>query len=154
MSSDITRRGRRAFWGFLLSVGVLAGVPSLVLMDAIRDYWRFLTGWDPGVLRPTTVRPLPPRDDRGEDLPDIRFVEFTLESPQAKAVRLAASFNGFDPAALSLSREGKGPWQTLVPLPPGTYEYAFEVDGRWTPDPTAPEGGQRAGKPVSVKVVQ
>ncbi|MBI3296604.1 MAG: hypothetical protein HYZ75_00455 [Elusimicrobia bacterium] len=84
----------------------------------------------------------------------MRFVEFALEAPDAKSVRLAASFNGFDPASLSLTREGKGPWQTLVPLPPGRYEYAFEVDGRWLPDPDGPAGGRRAGKPVSVKVVR
>ncbi len=150
--ADIAGRSRKAFWALALGVLFLAGVPSLVLVEAARDYWRFLRGWDPAVLRPTVVRRMPHKED-GE-LPDIRFVEFALVAPTAKAVALAASFNGFDPAALRLSREADGTWRTLVPLSPGSYEYAFEVDGRWTPDPAAGAPTRRGTRDVSMKAVE
>lgn len=149
---DTAQRSKKAFWALALGVLVLAGVPSLVLLEAARDYWRFLRGWDPAVLRPTTVRRIPHRDE-GE-LPDIRFVEFVLKTPAAHAVGLAASFNGFDPAALKLTREEDGTWRTVVPLPPGSYEYAFEVDGRWTPDPAAGAPNRRGAREMSLKVVE
>lgn len=149
---DISQRSRKAFWALALGVLVLAGVPSLVLVEAARDYWRFLRGWDPAVLRPTTVRRVPHKED-GE-LPDIHFVEFVLKAPAAKAVGLAASFNGFDPSSLKMVREADGTWRTIVPLPRGSYEYAFEVDGRWTPDPAAGAPNRRGSREVSVKAVE
>lgn len=150
--SDMTRHGRRAFWTLAAAVVVLAGTPSLLLVEAARDYWRFITGWDPGVLHPTTVRRLPAHD--GGEIPDIRFVEFALVAPAAKTVGLAASFNGFDAGALPLSQEEDGSWKTVVPLPPGSYEYAFEVDGRSEIDPAAGAPLVRAGRTVSVRRVQ
>ena len=149
---DISQRSKRAFWALALGVMVLAGLPSIVLVEAARDYWRFLRGWDPAVLRPSTVRRIPHKED-GE-LPDIRFVEFVLKAPDAKTVGLAASFNGFDPAALKMVREDDGTWRTIVPLSPGSYEYAFEVDGRWTTDPAAGAPSRRGAREVSMKAVE
>lgn len=150
--ADATRRGKAAFWGLALATLVLAGVPSVVLVESIRDYWRFLRGWDPGVLKPSAPRRVPHHD--GSELPDIRFVEFSLDAPKAKAVSLAASFNGFDEEALRLAREEDGLWRVTVPLPPGTYEYGFLVDGRWTPDPEAGRPAPRAGREVSLREVE
>ena len=67
---------------------------------------------------------------------------------------LAASFNGFDAAALPLAREPGAGWTAVVPLPPGTYEYAFVVDGRWTADPAAGAAAPRAGRTVSLRQVR
>lgn len=150
---DATRRGKAAFWASALGVLLLAGVPSLVLVEAVRDYWRFLRGWDPGVLKPTTTRRVPHRGD-GSEPPDIRFVEFELEAPQAKAVSLAASFNAFEAGALKLTRDGDGVWRVTVPLAPGSYDYAFDVDGAWTVDPAAGRPVARGGRTVSTREVQ
>ncbi|MBI5596622.1 MAG: hypothetical protein HY928_11080 [Elusimicrobia bacterium] len=152
--SDLTRRGKGLFWALAVTVLLLAGVPSIVLVESARDYWRFLRGWDPAVLRPSTVRRLPHHDDAPEDFPDIRFVEFSLRAPGAKKVRLAANFNGFDPAALALDKGAKDDWKTVVPLPPGSYEYAFDVDGRWTLDPEAGAPVSRGGRDLSVRTVK
>lgn len=154
LMSDLTRRGKGLFWALAIIVLLLAGVPSIVLVESARDYWRFLHGWDPAVLRPSTVRRLPHHDDGPEDFPDIRFVEFSLRSPGAKKVGLAANFNGFDPSSLALESDGKGDWKTIVPLPPGSYEYAFEVDGSWTLDPQAGKPLSRSGREVSVRTVK
>ena len=154
LMSDLTRRGKGLFWALALTVLLLAGVPSIVLVETARDYWRFLSGWDPAVLRPSTVRRLPHHDDDPEDFPDIRFVEFSLKAPGAKKVGLAANFNGFDASAMSLESHSSGEWKTIVPLPPGTYEYAFEVDGRWTLDPQAGAPLSRGGREVSARTVK
>lgn len=151
--TDATRRGKAAFWALALGVLVLAGVPSLVLVESARDYWRFLRGWDPGVLKPSSTRRIPHRGEGGEP-PDIRFVEFELMAPDAKSVSLGASFNGFDPAALKLSRESDGVWRVTVPLPAGSYDYGFDVDGRWTVDPAAGRAVKRGGRDVSTRAVE
>ena len=72
--ADATKQGKAAFWALAVGVVVLAGVPSIYLVESAREYWRFLRGWDPGVLKPTTTRRVPHRG--GGELPDIRFVEF------------------------------------------------------------------------------
>lgn len=149
--ADATRKGKAAFWALALAVLVLAGVPSVVLVESARDYWRFLSGWDPGVLKPSTTRRVPHRG--GGDLPDIGFVDFALKAPDAKAVSLVASFNGFDPAAHPLSAGPDGVWSVTVPLPAGSYDYAFEVDGRWTVDPSGGRAAKRGGRDVSTREV-
>lgn len=149
--ADATRKGKAAFWALALAVLVLAGVPSIVLVESARDYWRFLRGWDPGVLKPSTTRRVPHRG--GGELPDIRFVDFELKAPGAKAVSLAASFNGFDSAALHLASGPDGVWSVTVPLPPGSYDYAFEVDGRWTLDPAGGRAAKRGGRDVTTREV-
>lgn len=150
--ADATRRGKAAFWALALGVLVLAGVPSVVLLESARDYWRFLRGWDPGVLKPSSTRRVPHRGE-GEP-PDIRFVDFELKAPDAKAVSLGASFNGFDAAALKLTRDPDGVWRVTVPLPAGSYDYGFDVDGRWTVDPAAGRAVKRGGRDVSTKEVE
>lgn len=151
--ADATRKGKAAFWALALGVLVLAGVPSVVLVESARDYWRFMRGWDPGVLKPSTTRRVPHRGEGGEP-PDIRFVDFELKAPDAKAVALGASFNGFDASALKLTRGSDGVWRVTVPLPPGTYDYAFEVDGRWSVDPAAGRAVKRGGRDVSTREVE
>lgn len=151
--ADATKKGKAAFWALALGVLVLAGVPSVVLIESARDYWRFLRGWDPGVLKPTTTRRVPHRGDGGEP-PDIRFVDFELKAPDAKAVSLGASFNGFEAAALALTRGNDGVWRVTVPLPAGSYDYGFDVDGRWTVDPAGGRAVKRGNRDVSTKEVE
>ena len=138
------------FWLMALAAFLLAAVPSAFILDTARDYYRFATGWQPGTLRQLRARHVPLRDslDR-EPPPDIRFVEFSLASQNARAVRLAASFNRWEPQASPLVLKG-GSWRLIVPLPPGKYEYAFEVDGSWKLDPKAPKKTSAYGREVSV----
>jgi len=58
---------------------------------------------------------------------------------EAQEVFLAGSFNQWNPKATPLQRDDTQHWQGEVPLLPGTHEYQFVVDGRWMPDPLAPE---------------
>lgn len=56
---------------------------------------------------------------------------FTTRAPDAKEVRLAGSFNGWDPAATPMRKNEFGVWSVAVPLAIGRYEYRFVVDGVW-----------------------
>jgi len=149
---DISTKGRWAFWTMILAVVLFSTIPSMVLIDKARDYWRFLSGWSPGALKQLRARRMPPARDRFSDL-DLHFVEFKLRAPEAKTVRLASNFNRWDPGSMPLRLGEDGVWETAVPLPPGTYQYAFEVDGAWTPDPATQETSSHGERQVSVRRV-
>ena len=67
------------------------------------------------------------------------LVRFELRAPEAGAVTLVGTFNGWDESAILLQKSpATGLWAATVPLVPGRYEYLFVVDGeRWMPDPSA-----------------
>jgi len=63
-------------------------------------------------------------------------IAFKYYAPQAKAVALVGTFNGWNAEANTLKKNKEGNWSTVVSLFPGNYEYRFIVDGRWKDDPT------------------
>ncbi|MBI4347721.1 MAG: hypothetical protein HY553_12760 [Elusimicrobia bacterium] len=149
-------RSKAAFWALVAAFVALAGVPSVVLVQSIQRYVSFFTGVDSAALKSTTTRSVPHRAPRGADddgLPAMRFVEFKLRAPNAKQVLLAGDFNQWRPETLPLEKASGGFWHTLLPLPPGRYSYLFQVDGAWTPDPEATQGGSFEGKDASLKEV-
>lgn len=83
------------------------------------------------------------------------FVRFELYAPNARSVSLAGSFNRWNAGATPLARvDGSGLWTVTVPLPPGTAQYGFMVDGqRWVPDPAAPSVDDGFGRRNSVVAV-
>jgi len=69
---------------------------------------------------------------------DTVFVRFELAAPNARAVSVAGSFNGWQPDVVQLVRGETGVWSTTLALPLGEHAYQFVVDGeRWISDPTA-----------------
>ena len=69
---------------------------------------------------------------------DTVFVQFELTAPDARAVAVAGSFNGWSASALPLIRTASGAWAATIALPVGEHRYQFVVDGtRWVPDPAA-----------------
>jgi len=68
----------------------------------------------------------------------MRPVRFTLPYLPAQQVTTAGSFNDWDPNGLPLFDGSGSRWEIEVPLPAGTYEYRFIVDGRWITDPNNP----------------
>jgi 1,4-alpha-glucan branching enzyme len=52
---------------------------------------------------------------------------------QAGDVRLAGSFSNWQPVEMKKRKDGKFVCQ--VPVPPGTFEYKYLVDGKWITDP-------------------
>ena len=66
--------------------------------------------------------------------------EVRLPSREVHAVALTGDFNGWDPHATPMHREGSSDlWKIAIPLPPGRHVYSFVVDGtEWVIDPLAP----------------
>src|SRR5262245_16287269 len=48
---------------------------------------------------------------------------FVCHAPEAKAVFLAGTFNGWSPEATPMTRDAEGNWSVAVTLKPGRYEY-------------------------------
>jgi len=62
-------------------------------------------------------------------------VHFEFEDAAARTVCIAGTFNDWHPAVSEMLTMGSGKWVKDLNLPPGTYEYRFVVDGKWTTDP-------------------
>jgi hypothetical protein len=75
-----------------------------------------------------------------EELHTLRLVPIQFDDPDAHAVSVVGSFNGWSPAATPMVRGEDGRWQVKIRMRPGRFEYKFAVDGtEWVPDPSNPE---------------
>jgi len=78
---------------------------------------------------------------------------FAVAAPGASTVALVGDFSAWQPISL-FDHDGDGVWSVTVALPPGRYEYAFVVDGRWVgQDPLAAEYVRTFGEYVSVRYI-
>lgn len=78
---------------------------------------------------------------------------FALAAPGARTVAVVGDFSAWQPIQLS-DPDGDGVWVVTLALPPGRYEYAYQVDGRWLgQDPLAAEYVRTFGEYVSVRYV-
>lgn len=79
---------------------------------------------------------------------------FIMPAPKADSVAIVGDFNNWETTLLSDDNED-GIWTTTLSLPPGRYEYAFIVDGRWWgQDPLADEYVHSFGEYNSVRYVE
>jgi 1,4-alpha-glucan branching enzyme len=67
-----------------------------------------------------------------------RKILFKLIRPNAKEIMIVGDFNNW--MRQPLVKKGKS-WEVSVPLKPGSYEYAFVVDGRRVRDPNNKQAG-------------
>lgn len=67
--------------------------------------------------------------------PASRRISFSLSAPDARSVKLAADFTGWEGDAREMKRQANGSWKATVKVSPGQHEYRFIVDGQWTDDP-------------------
>jgi 1,4-alpha-glucan branching enzyme len=89
--------------------------------------------------RPAAMkRASPPEPTKASGTHGVDAVPLKLVAPAARQVYVAGSFNNWHAAALPLKASG-GEWTGELKLAPGRYEYLFVVDGKWLPDPSAPE---------------
>ncbi len=78
---------------------------------------------------------------------------FVIAAPGARSVAVVGDFSAWQPIPLS-DPDRDGIWMASIPLPPGRYEYAFIVDGKWVgQDPLAEEYLRTFGEYVSVRYV-
>ncbi|MBN2564571.1 MAG: glycogen-binding domain-containing protein [Candidatus Eisenbacteria bacterium] len=90
---------------------------------------------------------------------------FQYHAPSARQVTLAGNFNNwggtqgggrYDPSIDPMSDpDGDGTWTTVIPLPPGRYQYKFVIDGgvRWEQDPNNADKATEGGIENSLVVV-
>jgi hypothetical protein len=84
-----------------------------------------------------------------------RTVPFIFTGEPGLRVTVAGTFNGWDPFMYPMREVSRGLYTLNLPLPPGTWQYVFYVDGESRPDPGnpqkayAPDG--RAASEVTVK---
>ena len=64
-------------------------------------------------------------------------VHFEFTFPDAGSVCLVGTFNNWQPAVSPMIALGHGRWTKELMLPPGTYQYAVVVDGKWMANPLA-----------------
>jgi len=61
-------------------------------------------------------------------------VLFEYYAPGSEEVRLAGTFNDWDPAKCLLKKKTGGWWRINLKLETGRYEYRYKVDGSWEND--------------------
>lgn len=66
-----------------------------------------------------------------------RKVSFSFECRVADSVKLVGDFTGWETRPIEMMHSADGFWFTVVPLPPGSYQYQFLADGQWRNDPQA-----------------
>ena len=95
---------------------------------------------------PATIHPALAQADENELL-------FVLPALNAEQAAVVGNFNSWEPTPLS-DADGGGIWTANIALPPGRYEYAFVIDGRWWgQDPHADEYVRSFGEYSSVRYV-
>jgi hypothetical protein len=148
---DSFGRGKWAFWLFVCVLAALAAAPSALLLHTAQSYIQFITGTNPGTIKPTRVDFLDRRRNPQTAVEKkLEFIEFSLKADKAKSVELTGDFNGWKTGGLLLARNGKT-WEIMLPLLPGRYHYLFRVDGKTQLDPHARSEKDKDGKKVSVR---
>ena len=71
-------------------------------------------------------------------------VLFVARAPGAQSIRLAGTFNDWDPRSCEMQADPERPytWRTLLPLDSGRHEYRLVIDGQWAADPANPHAAQ------------
>ncbi len=102
---------------------------------------RFSIGFSLDLVEPPSVRsgphllvdsPMRPADAGSG-------IRFRFRAPEAAEVSLVGGFNAWADGRHPLSGPNKdGVWETVIPLEPGIYRYAFIVDGNWVTPQDAP----------------
>ena len=138
----------------------LVSVPSVLFHNALTKYMNFMGHWSVASIKPSRSAQLPPMHSRPADQradnrqPEIRFAKFTVKIANATTVKLAGDFNKWNPDSLALVKREKNVWGTVVPLPPGVYQYLYSIDGQLMLDPLNPETAMLGDKKVSVMTVK
>lgn len=83
---------------------------------------------------PPSAFPGAARPAAGIDLLPVRLGYF---QPDAHAVFVVGSFNGWNRYATPMTRDALGDWSVELALPRGEHRYRLLVDGEWRDDPTA-----------------
>jgi len=148
-------RNRWTFWALVIVVLALISIPSVQWIEALHDYARFASGWEPTPLKPapTTFTPHESRPRETAE-PELKTFEFKHKAPKAKSVELVGDFNAWKPGLLKMKRGSGGLWTLVVPLRPGPHKYLFLDDGEPRVDPSTGTADGPEGRRVSLRVIK
>jgi hypothetical protein len=90
-----------------------------------------------GIVRSVVRIPRLARADSPNRGPE-HALTFTYYAEQGETVSVAGSFNNWDPFMYELREVSPGRYSISLPLPPGTYQYAFFHKGERQLDPNNP----------------
>lgn len=139
---------------------IFVSVPSVLVHNALTRYFDFMGHWNVASVRPSRNAQIPPMHPRtaapraDNPQPELRFVKFSVKIANAKTVRLAGDFNKWSADSLTLVKRGKNIWETIIPLPTGTYQYLYNIDSQLILDPLNPDTAMLGDKKVSVLTVK
>ncbi|MDR2551952.1 MAG: glycogen-binding domain-containing protein [Treponema sp.] len=110
-------------------------IDGLWVRDPLNPEYR--TDPTSGILH--SVVSLPPirRPDRPNRGP-AGTLTFTFYAPSGETITVAGSFNNWDPFMYEVPELSPGRYSLSLPLPPGTYQYAFFYRGERHLDPNNP----------------
>lgn len=147
---------RRTFSFSLSQVAGLAAAAALVGVVAMNVVKPGTTPGAEMALRADTELTLQPVADVATDENALVQQQFILVAPSASSVALVGDFSDWDASRLKMERvSADGAWSITLPLPPGRYEYQFEVDGKLrVTDPTRPQTSSEFGSANSVVTVE
>lgn len=93
--------------------------------------------WSLGATGPPMVEPAVSDLPSWQSPDEGGAVELRLHAPDAESVSAVGDFNHWDPRSHPLRRDRKGWWTLRIGLAPGSYQYAYVVDGAWITPPEA-----------------
>ncbi len=108
---------------------------------------------DSGVARSVAPKPVISRPLTPNDAP-AGTATFRFEAPSGERVYVAGSFNNWDPFMYELKEKKVGLYEISLPLPPGTYQYAFFHRGERRLDQSNFERVYRDGLAVSQVIIK
>lgn len=148
-------RNRWTFWALVIFVLALISIPSVQWIEALHDYARFASGWEPTPLKPTATT-FTPHESRPREAaePELKPFEFKHKAPKAKSVELVGDFNAWKPGLLKMKRGSGGLWSLVVPVRPGPHKYLFLDDGEPKVDPSTGTADGPEGRRVSLRVIK
>lgn len=128
---DRAARRRASVWTWLIAPHAVSVRPAIAALAAALVA---LVWWGTAWQQPATRSAAPPGVPT-----DTVLVRFELAAPDAQAVAVTGTFNGWAAPGIQLRPSAlQGLWVITLPLPVGEHRYLFIVDGdQWIPDPSA-----------------
>jgi len=139
--ADLYRDSGIFFYAFTIPEDLKGDLEYRLIIDGLwaKDPLNPDARVDPSSGIARSVVPIPPikRPDSPNRGPEGTLT-FTYYAPSGETVTVAGSFNRWDPFMYELRETSAGRYTLSIPLPPGTYQYAFFYRGERRLDPNNP----------------
>ncbi|GHV84745.1 hypothetical protein AGMMS50230_03530 [Spirochaetia bacterium] len=139
--ADLYRDSGMYFYIFTIPENLKGDLEYRLIVDGlwVQDPLNPDSRTDPasGITRSVVSIPRIKRPDSPNRGPE-GTLNFTFYAPSGETVTVAGSFNNWDPFMYELRETSPGRYSLSLPLPPGTYQYAFFYRGERRLDPNNP----------------